>query len=462
MNQLERLQTGIEGLDTLLKGGLVAGASYIIQGRPGSGKTILANQIGFNHADRGGKVLFATLLAEPHDRLFQFLDTLAFFKKSLVGESIQYISAFDTLQNDGLEQVVKLLRREITRQQTSLLILDGLLNARSKAESPLDTKKFIAELQGHAAFAGCTVLFLTSSQLDDGSPEHTMVDGVIEMGEELVGGKSVRLIKLRKTRGSSALSGAHEFLIHEPGISVYPRLESVLLRSSLEDSDYVELVSCGTSTLDTYLGGGLTTSSSSLVMGPSGAGKTSLGLQFLSVSSPQEPGLYFGFHESPQRVRLKAKSLGMDFKMLEATQALHLAWSSVTSGLIDRVGAELLALIDTHRIKRVFLDSLSGMARLAADQSRLYEVLTSLLNALRGRDVTVMTSWEIPVLIGHVDSVAAPELSGAVDNLLLIQFVRDANELHRHLSILKVRDNAYDPSTLEIIMDNAGIVVKKV
>ena len=78
MNQLKRLQSGIEGLDELLKGGFVAGSSYIIQGRPGSGKTILANQIGFNHARAGGRVLFATLLAEPHERLFQFLSTLSF------------------------------------------------------------------------------------------------------------------------------------------------------------------------------------------------------------------------------------------------------------------------------------------------------------------------------------------------------------------------------------------------
>lgn len=78
MEKLKRLQSGIEGLDALLQGGLVAGASYIVQGRPGSGKTILANQLGFNHARNGGRVLVATLLAESHDRLFQFLSTMSF------------------------------------------------------------------------------------------------------------------------------------------------------------------------------------------------------------------------------------------------------------------------------------------------------------------------------------------------------------------------------------------------
>ncbi|MGA9220376.1 MAG: ATPase domain-containing protein, partial [Pseudomonas graminis] len=99
MNQLKRLESGIKGFDAVLKGGLVAGASYIIQGRPGSGKTILANQVGFNHVRQNGRVLFATLLAEPHDRLFHFLSTLSFFDRGAVGQSIQFVSAFDTLEN---------------------------------------------------------------------------------------------------------------------------------------------------------------------------------------------------------------------------------------------------------------------------------------------------------------------------------------------------------------------------
>lgn len=54
-----------------------------------------------------------------------------------------------------------------------------------------------------------------------------MVDGVIELGEELFNTRSVRRIQLRKTRGSGALSGLHECEITDDGLVVYPRLESV-------------------------------------------------------------------------------------------------------------------------------------------------------------------------------------------------------------------------------------------
>ena len=299
-----------------MKGGLVSGASYIVQGRPGSGKTILANQIGFNHVHEGGRVLVATLLAESHDRLFQFLSTLSFFEPQRVGNEIQFVSAFDTLQNEGLDEVVRLLRREINRQKATLLIVDGVLNARSRAESQLDTKKFISELQGHAAFAGCTVLLITSARLDDGSPEHTMVDGVIEVGEELHGSRSVRRIQLRKTRGSGALSGLHECEIGEDGLVVYPRLESLYAQPSQPDSADLHRVPSGIDGLDRMISGGLPASSVSLLMGPAGVGKTSLGLNFLAQCSPAEPGLHFGFYETPQRLRVKAHALGLDLPAL--------------------------------------------------------------------------------------------------------------------------------------------------
>ena len=462
MNQLKRLQSGIEGLDELLKGGFVAGSSYIIQGRPGSGKTILANQIGFNHANNGGRVLFATLLAEPHERLFQFLSTLSFFDKTKIGDQIQFVSAFDTMENDGLDEVVKLLRREIVRQKSTVMILDGLLNARSKADSPLNTKRFISELQGHAAFAGCTVFFLTSSQLDDGSPEHTMVDGVLELGEELVGTRSIRRIKMRKTRGSGAIPGAHECEITENGLVVYPRLESVVTYSAMRDSDHFSVVPSGVSSLDPLIGGGLTQSSVTLLLGPSGSGKTSFGISFLGESTVQEPGLHFGFYESPQRLRTKAASLGVDFKALEASGALTILWNSITTELVDKLAMELLRVVEEKSIKRVFLDSLGGMTRAAADKTRMLDLYTALMGELRARDVTVVASWEVRSLLGGEMDAPAPDLSGIVDNLLLLRFVQEPAELKRQLSILKIRDNPYDPALLDVSIGDQGLDVKKV
>lgn len=461
MEKLKRLATGIEGLDDLLKGGLVAGSSYIVQGRPGAGKTILANQLAFNHVAQGGRVLVATLLSESHERLFQYLSTLSFFDGALVGNQIQFLSAFDTLQNEGLEAVVKVLRGEIGRQGATLLIVDGLLTARSRAETVLDTKKFIAELQGHAAFAGCTLLLLTSSGLEEGSPEHTMVDGVIELGEDLYGARSVRRIQLRKTRGSGALSGLHECEITDQGLKVYPRLEALYSRPSNLGSEVLSRVTTGLPQLDGLLGGGFPGASVSLVMGPSGIGKTSLGLSFLGGATPAEPGLHFGFYETPQRLRIKAQSIGIDVPGMERSGALHLAWQPTTEGLLDDVGARLLRQVRQHRVKRVLLDSLGAFARLATSPARLNEFFRALMGELRAADVTVLATWEMRDLFGAEINAPTSELSSIVDNLLLMRFVELDSELKRLLSILKVRDSEYDAALLELVIGSNGIELNK-
>lgn len=461
VESLKRLATGISGLDELLKGGLVAGASYVIQGHPGSGKTILANQLACNHVRQQGRVLVATLLSESHERLFQYLSTLEFFDQSMIGNQIQFLSAFDTLEEEGLGEVVKILRQEIARQQASLLIVDGLLNARSRAETALDTKKFISELQGHAAFAGCTVLLLTSSKLDEGSPEHTMVDGVIELSEQLFGSRAVRQIQLRKTRGSGALAGLHEFEIVPAGLQVYPRLESLYSLPSHPGADSVTRTTCGTESLDTVLGGGLPKGAITLVMGPSGIGKTSLGLSFLAASTAAEPGLHFGFYETPERLRLKASALGHDFTALERQGVLHLCWQPTTQGLLDQVGARLLDIVQAQGIKRVLLDSLGAFKRLANNPARLNEFFCALTGELRARGVTVMLTWEMRDVFGSEITAPAPDLSSIVDNLLLMRFVEHNACLKRMLSVLKVRDSDFNPELHEFVISHNGITLNQ-
>ncbi|GLH32834.1 circadian clock protein KaiC [Pseudomonas sp. BR1R-5] len=458
---LKRLLTGIEGLDALLKGGLVAGGSYIVQGPPGAGKTILANQLACGHVRNGGRVLVATLLSESHERLFQYLATLRFFDSTLIGDQVQFVSAFDTLEQEGLDAVVKLLRQEIGRQQASLLIVDGVLNARVRAETALDTKKFVSELQGHAAFAGCTVLLLTSARLDEGSPEHTMVDGVIELGEQLLGSRAVRHVQLRKTRGSGALSGRHECLIDEAGIHVYPRLEALYSHPSQLGSATLSQVTTGVSTLDEMLGGGLASGSVSLLMGPSGVGKTSLGLAFLGAATAQSPALHFGFYETPARLRLKATSLGYDFAALERQGALQLSWQPTTEGLLDQVGARLLEQVQQQGSKRVLIDSLGAFSRLATDPARLNAFFRALTGELRARDISVMLTWEMRDLFGSEITAPAPDLSSIVDNLLLMRFVELDSQLRRMLSVLKVRDSHHDPALHELRIGPQGIHLDK-
>ena len=107
---MTRRPTGIPGLDQILDGGLLPAGVYVVQGPPGAGKTILANQACFHHAATGGQAVYITLLAESHSRMFTHLQRLAFFDESLIPESVYYVGGFSTLEADGLGGLITLIR----------------------------------------------------------------------------------------------------------------------------------------------------------------------------------------------------------------------------------------------------------------------------------------------------------------------------------------------------------------
>ena len=453
------MDSGVPGLNEVLGGGFVEGASYIVQGHPGAGKTILANQIAFAGAAAGRKVLYVTLLAETHTRLFQSLGTLDFFDQSRLGAGIAYVSVFQTLRDEGLSAVVSLLRHETKRQGASLLVFDGLLNARDRAETDIDVKTFVAEVQSQAAFVGCTVLFLTSTRLADDSPEHTMVDGVIELNDELFGVRSVRRLRVRKSRGSVSLNGFHQFEITQKGISVYPRLEALLASPSIPDRFSSGRIPSGVEGWDEILGGGLPQGSATLVFGPSGSGKTSLGLSFLSAASASEPGMLFGFYETPERLLAKADALGINLRAAQTAGNVHLAWYPLTENLTDKLAGDLLEKVRQLGVKRLVIDALAGFERASVYKPRLVEFFAALTNELRALGVTTLATWEMQDFAGPSVVAPGPEISSMLDNLVMLRQVELNSQLKRVVTVLKVRDARYSPQLYELSFGNRGLKI---
>ncbi|MFP3707877.1 ATPase domain-containing protein [Paraburkholderia sp. SIMBA_009] len=450
---LTRLNSHVPGLDAVLGGGLIAGSAYILQGRPGAGKTILANQIAFGQARQGAKVLYITLLAETHERLFQSLSTLEFYESDFVGRDVTYLSLFRTLRVDGLGALVEMLRKEIARQGTTMLILDGLLNARESAPTSLDVKTFVAELQGHASFSGCTVLFLTSARIDESSPEHTMVDGVIQLEECLSGSRTVRQLRVSKSRGSAALGGLHHYLIDGTGIAVYPRFESLYARPLGRDHAPRERVSSGVDELDQQISGGLPACSATAVIGTGGSGKTSFGLNFLRLATAETPALHFGFYESPARLASKARALGVDMERMVADGAVDVIWNPLTENVIDKLGYQLLDAVQARNVQRVVVDGLAGFDRASADRHRFTEFLAALTNQLRVMGVTLVCTWETTGS-GPLDMQATEALS-LFDNVIGMELEETDGRLYQGMKVLKIRDSAFKPAVTKLIIPDS-------
>lgn len=459
VEKLPRLTSGVAGLDAVLGGGFVEGASYIIQGSPGAGKTILSNQIAFAQAANNRRILYVTLLAETHDRLFQCLSTLSFFNRACLGEAIRYVSVFQTLRDEGLNAVVRLLREETQRHGATLLVFDGLLNARDRADTDLDVKTFVAELQSQAAFVGCTVLFLTSTRIQDSSPEHTMVDGVIDLSDELAGARTHRRLQVKKSRGSAALGGFHQFEITSQGMAVFPRLEALLAQPSAAEKPDTTRLPSGVSGLDHQIGGGLPAGSVTFVSGPPGSGKTLLGLSFLTPVNEEQPGLFFGFYETPARLLLKAAALGLNTQEQVAAGHLDIVWHPLTENILDKLAHTLLGHIAARGVKRLVIDGIGGFERAAISTARLVEFFASLTNELRARGVTTMLSTESRELSGKHALSPLPDISAILDNFFLLSQEQTEADSKRIISILKMRDSLFSGNCHVFDLAHGGIQI---
>ena len=317
--ELQRVPTGIPGLDTVLRGGFLEGGVYIVQGTPGAGKTILATQVCAARVAAGGKALYVTLLSESHARMLQHLRPMRFFDPSIVPDGLAYVSGYGPLQDEGLAGLMTLLRREVRARGADLLVLDGVVLIEETATSNVEYRKFVHELQAYASLEGFVALLLTNNTSRDFHPEHTMVDGLITLDDTAVGGGTKqRELEVLKFRGTGFLRGRHGFRIGEEGIELFPRIEALLARPSPRDElrGVADRVPLGIPDLDAMIGGGMPRGTTTMLLGPSGSGKTVIGMHFVARSSAEEPGLLFGFYETPRQTIDQARGLGLDLGAL--------------------------------------------------------------------------------------------------------------------------------------------------
>ncbi|HTV20709.1 MAG TPA: ATPase domain-containing protein, partial [Polyangiaceae bacterium] len=367
--QLPRLRTGVSGLDRVLQGGLFERSVYIIEGPPGAGKTILGNQMCHYHAATGQQTVYFTLLAESHVRMIHHLQGLSFFRVDLVAKLIHYISGFKVLESEGLSGLLRAIRETVVPKKARLLVMDGLVSAVGAAPSEQEYKKFIHELQALAALVGCTVVLLVSGDLSSGMrAEDTIVDGIIELSDELAMLRPIRHLQVKKLRGSDHVRGKHTIVIDQRGLSLLPRIEAQLLRlpadARLEPGQ--TRVGFGLPELDHMLSGGLPASSTTMLLGPTGTGKTILGLQFLAAGAARgERGLFFGFFERPYTLLEKSRRIGLGLDQAEQRGLVQFAWEPFGEGYIDALGHRLLGLIEEHRPQRLVLDGLQGFQQAA-------------------------------------------------------------------------------------------------
>lgn len=458
-----RIESGIARLDYILKGGFFRGGTYMLFGPPGAGKTILANQLCFNHiAMDDAKCVYLTVMAESHDKMLRHLSSLEFFDSRAIGRGLIYIGGYQTLRSGGLPGLLALVRETLLRERPSVFVLDGLESVGDAADTRSGLKEFLNQLQALTAMTTTTALLCSVARAgDERRDEAAMVDGVIELSDHLIGPRAVRELTVHKFRGSDYLRGRHEVEITASGLQIHPRTEIQFSAPPEQAEEQRERMAFGVPELDKMLHGGPLSGSTLALLGAPGSGKTTLGLSFLVEGARKgHKGMYFGFYEPPPRLLERTDAMGLPLRRYVEDGTIELIWQPPLEHYMDSLAEALLEKVRAQQRarRRLFVDGVQGFAAAAVYEDRLPRFLSALTNQLRTWDVTTLVSEELP-LFGSQVELPNPELAHVVETVVLLRYVELKSQLHRLVSVMKMRESMYDTSIREFSMGEEGIVV---
>ncbi|MCW8196033.1 AAA family ATPase [Proteobacteria bacterium 005FR1] len=456
---------GDEGLDYVLRGGLPRNAMYLLQGQPGSGKTTLALQFLLAGAKLGNKGMYVTLsetreeitrVAESHGWSLESLELFELSSFQEVLESTAGQSMFHPAEVE-LVEVTRPILDEVDRLKPSLVVIDSLSEIRLLSGELLRFRRQVLALKQFFAARQCTVLLLDDRTADIGSALlESLAHGVITLERESpTYGRTHRRISIDKLRGVAMREGYHDFRIETGGAVTYPRLVAA------DHPGRAELtpLPSGIEELDTLLKGGTDRGTNTLLIGPSGVGKSSVATQYaLAAAERGEHAAIFLFDETVDTVCARAASLGMPL-------GEHLDSGLITIRQLDP--AELTAGEFSHAVRQaatrdgakvVVIDSLNGFMDSVPDERFISMHLRELLTYLNHKGVATLTVLAQHGLLGDVKD-STLDVSYLADNVILFRYFEATGEVRRAISVLKKRSGPHERTIREFILGENGITI---
>ena len=454
---MERVPTGIETLDRILGGGIPVGSLIILAGAPGTGKTILAQQICFANATSQHKAVYYTTLSEPHTKLIRHLEQFSWFDPAALGDRVDFIHLPDLVDREGLESFASEIARRAFESEPAVVVVDSS-RALHDFTSPEHLRQTVYELASRVAHTNAVLLFVGEYGFSDLTdvPEFAVADGIIQVANEPTGSNDRRWLRVAKMRGAGHLAGKHTFVIGDGGVSVYPRFESDLpVRTERAEAR----VSTGVKGLDDMIEGGVPTGGATLVAGPAGAGKTVLGLHFIVEGLTRgERCVYISFQETEGQLIRKAKAFGWDLRKAVEEGRLALLNIRPVELSLDVTGSRLRAAASDN-VSRIVIDSLAELHHAALGTDRFADFTWALVETFRSVGATTMLTSETAAFFGPVFELAEG-VSFVVDNVVLLRYTELESEIRRALGVVKMRDSDHVKSLVEFEIGSSGVKLK--
>jgi circadian clock protein KaiC len=458
-------QTGVPGLDDVLMGGLTEGNIFLLEGAPGTGKTTIALRFLIAGAQAGDRGLYVTLSETEKE-----LRNGAASHGWRLGEDIEVFevvppeSLLDANQQQSLlyssdlelGETTQMILSAFERNQPKRIVLDSLSEIRLLAQNSLRYRRQILAFKHYFSRYGATVLLLDdlSSEAAD-KTVHSIAHGVIKL-EELAPdyGAERRRLKISKYRGRAFRGGYHDFAIRTGGVSVFPRLVAAEHRVRLARTS----ISSGLPELDALLGGGIEQGSSTLVLGPSGTGKSTFALQFLSAALRRgEKAALFVFDEELGLLFDRTRHLGFELEAMRDAGSLHVEQVDAAELSPGEFAHRVRACVDDAQAKTVVIDSLNGYQAAMPEENALVLHIHELLQYLNRQGASTFLTVAQHGLVG--DMKAPVEVTYLADTVILLRYFEARGRVRRAVSVIKKRTGSHEETIREFRVAESGLTV---
>jgi len=450
---IERIPTGAPELDTVLGGGIPEHSIVLLAGPPGSGKTILAEQLAFANGTPERPALFLTTTNEPLEKVVRFGQEFDFFDRAAVGTRVMYDSLADVVDAHALPAVIERLVGLLTTVRPSVLVIDSMRALRTYATSDVEHRRFLSELAQRLSAMAITTLWV--AEYEDNvaqTPEAAVADAIVLLRTVGNDQRVIRYLQVIKLRGGSYLSGQHAYRLSGRGIDVFPRL------ADPTDSGLPlprgRRISMGGDGVDGLMGGGVWRGTSTLVIGPSGSGKTMLGLEFLAQGVRDgRRGVLATLQESRTQV-LRARG------DVETTFGDDVTFHhrSPVDMYVDEWVHEVLEVVAAQQAELLVVDSLSDLQLASVGSKRFEEYVYSLAQRCARIGVTALLTLESPPIFS-LAALTGTSMSSLADNIVLLGYDLQDGVVRRAIHALKTRASDHDDKVRELVLDGRTVHV---
>lgn len=474
------LPTGVPGLDAVLGGGLPERSFNLIAGAPGTGKTTLALQLLFANASVERPALYFTMVGEPTVKLLHYQQQFDFFRSGLLGSAVHVRNLSGEVLDGDFDGVLARIVAEVERLQPGVVVIDSFrwidagdagraARARDRdwraepgTPRPMALEEFVQRLALQLTTWEVTSFLLGEyAEADLRHQLFTVADGILWLTQAEDRNSVVRKLQVSKMRGRAHMPGLHTFRMTDAGVQVFPRIpEQQWNRTATRPRSAVRL-STGVPGLDALMGGGIPAGDAALIAGPTGSGKTTLGMQFVAEGLRRgEACVVAVFEEYPEDYLARLATLGVDTEATARAGTLTVTYLRPLDLSVDETLAEILEAVRRHGASRVVIDSLSGFEVALAPTFRedFRESLYRLVGALTATNVTVLMTHEAVVTVPDA-GFTGERVSFITDDIVVQRYVEIAGALRKVLAVVKMRRSAHSEEFWTYRITPTGAVV---